>query len=471
MSTKAVREQYIQRALANSKENYRVPFKDGLVLEVIEVPLDLPVLNATSFRIAPDLADHPQRDEVLADPESDASQLIIAALVRRAHRQAEALKDSLANNQHQPGVITRSGKLINANTRCVLLRELFQDAKIQNDKLRVAVLPATFQPEDEVQLESVLQQQREYKDEYNFVAELMMLRTLSQEAHLTDAQIALQQERGRHGAREVTLLREILEDMERARRLMDPPLPLSKFVSDEGQKENWKVIHAKVRAQDKLGGAAAGDAILRNFLLATFAGSQAVHKGPRHIHPEWVEADLLPALKAADDPIARELAGHIEQAATNPVPVLPTPSGVDLLGGNTAPEDAPSAALGSAALNLVYAAAADRSTVMKLASGRSVSGEDVVTTVRTAARKAFDDADRREEAGSRLERPVGYLTKARKDLKDAAEAVAAVAGEEEFGAKVAQVSELLAEVSSLVKQLQSLLDDDGAEPDDGAAGA
>jgi hypothetical protein len=40
LSTKAVREQYIQQALASSKESYRVPFKDGLVLPVIEIPLD-----------------------------------------------------------------------------------------------------------------------------------------------------------------------------------------------------------------------------------------------------------------------------------------------------------------------------------------------------------------------------------------------------------------------------------------------
>src|SRR5262245_61250887 len=77
--------------------------------------------------------------------------------------------------------LSRVGKLINANTRCVLLRELFEYGQVANDRLRVAVLPATFTAAEELQLESVLQQ-LEHKDEYNLVSELIMLRKISEEA-------------------------------------------------------------------------------------------------------------------------------------------------------------------------------------------------------------------------------------------------------------------------------------------------
>lgn len=49
----------------------RVPLRgNGELLEVIEIPLDLPVLNSESFRIAPSLEEHPQADLVRTDPYS-----------------------------------------------------------------------------------------------------------------------------------------------------------------------------------------------------------------------------------------------------------------------------------------------------------------------------------------------------------------------------------------------------------------
>lgn len=462
MSTQSSREQYIQKALTASREQYRVPFRGGLVLQVIEVPLSLPVLNASSFRIAPDLEDHPQFDQVMADPDTDASQEIVAGLVRKAHRQAEKLKESLINGQHYPGVITRSGKLINANTRCVLMRELYADGKIQTDRLQVAVLPVNFAAPDELQLESVLQQQREYKDEYNFVSELMMLRKLSQEAGLSDAQIAAQQERGKSGAKEVRELREILDLMERARRLQSPLVPISRFVTDEGQKENWKAIHQKVRAQDRLGNTAGADEILRAFLVNTYLGSQAVHKGARHIHPEWVNTDLMNALKASVDDVSQAVVEHIEQVAADPEPEVLTPVGVDLLGDLPETLD-PSVAVGSATLSLVHEATTRRDAELTLATGRTVSADDVVLRFRDAAKRAFVDADRREEAGSRLDRPGNYLSKALKDLKDASTALADVIGEEEFEPRLEQVEQLVDELRVTLGRVVSVLADDAAD--------
>ncbi|UCN14049.1 hypothetical protein LFM56_14305 [Cellulomonas iranensis] len=160
--TVASREQHIQQALVayeaqkGKKETIRIAFQEGLTLEVIEIPLRVPVLNADSFRIAPSLEDHPKADVVRADPDSEEAQEIIADLVKRSHRKVQGLKESLVNGQHHPGVITRKGKVINANNRCVLLRELFREGAISTDKIRVAVLPSTFRAAEELQLESVL---------------------------------------------------------------------------------------------------------------------------------------------------------------------------------------------------------------------------------------------------------------------------------------------------------------------------
>jgi len=287
-----------------------------------------------------------------------------------------------------------------------------------------------------------------------------MLRKLSQEAGLSDPQIAAQQERGKNGAKEVRELREILDLMERARRLLTPLVPISQFVTDEGQRENWKVIHQKVRAQDRLGNTAGADEILRGFLLNTYLGSQAVHKGARHIHPEWVNTDLMHALKASDDEVAQAVIEHIEQVAADPEPEAPTPVGVDLLGDVPETPD-PVAAVGSATLSLVHEATTHRDAELTLATGRTVSAEDVVQRFRTAAQHAFVEADRREEAGSRLDRPGNYLAKALKDLKDASTALADVIGEEEFEPRLEQVELLVDELKITLGRVDSLLADDG----------
>jgi hypothetical protein len=101
-----------------------------MVMEVIEVPLDFSVLNSESSRIAPLLADHPEADIVASDPDGEDSQRVVTSLVLASHRKLEGLRESLVRSQNQPGVITRSGKLINANTRCVVLRELANEGKV-----------------------------------------------------------------------------------------------------------------------------------------------------------------------------------------------------------------------------------------------------------------------------------------------------------------------------------------------------
>src|SRR4051812_47850201 len=222
--TEAGREQMIQQKLAeyHADHNRIRPTLDvplgpgGRTLEVIELPLDVPILNPDSFRIAPLLPDHPQAHLVRDDPQSPAAQQFVASLVRQAHRHVDDLKESLKDGQDQPGVITRKGKLINANSRCVLLRELFDEGEITTNVIRVAVLPGVDNAQ-ELELEGVLQKQREHKDEYNLVSELMMIMKLHEQAHMTDAAIS-KQLRYRSASR-VTDLRRILDLMERARHL------------------------------------------------------------------------------------------------------------------------------------------------------------------------------------------------------------------------------------------------------------
>lgn len=466
MSTQASRELYIEKALAAYRdaavrETYRVPFRDGMVMEVVEVPLDFPVLNTESSRIAPLLADHPAADIVASDPDGEEAQRVVTGLVLASHRKLEGLRESLVHSQNQPGVITRSGKLINANTRCVVLRELAREGKVPSDRrLRVAVLPADFTPPEETQLENVLQKQVEHKDEYNFVGELMLLRKLS-ESGLSDAAIARQQDLGKRGPTLVRDLREILDLMEHARRLIDPPIKFEEFVKKEDQRENWIGILREVRKLRKEGNPAAADDRLRGFLIANFVDLGSVHKGGRLIDENWVADDLVAALKQSDDSVAQALVEHIETKAADTVSPVEVPDGAELFGDVPTEPESP---VTSATLDIVAAAAGAGAGEIPLVDGREISGADVLLAVKAAAKKTFDDAARKEEAGNRLERPGNLLSRALTYVRDARDALEDVVGESDFVPFREQVENLSEDLEIALDRVSELLPGDAEAP-------
>jgi hypothetical protein len=464
VTTEGSRRHHIQTALAAyneqdaaSRETYKVPFKGGITLPVIELKIEVPVLNDKSFRIAPLLADHPKADVVAADPDSAEAQAVVSELVRGAHRKVEDLKGSLsAGGQHHPGVITRSGKLINANTRCVLLRELWAAGDISSDRIRVAVLPQDFGPGDELQLESVLQQQREHKDEYNFVSELMMLRTLVDQAKLTPAQIAQQQDRGRNGEREVRTLLEVLNLMETACRLRDPenPIPISTFVTGVGQAENWKGVLANYKKVQSAQGQAAADDLLRAFLVNTYLGTSAVHKGARAIDENWIEDDFVAELRSRTDDVAKALVNHIEKVAAEPPPETEELEGGDLLDDDDDEPEAPGSLVGNATLGLVADVKAAGTGEIALADGTAVEAADAFTTLVESASEAIASSQR----GNRAERPVKAIEAAIKNLQRAHEALAEVVHDDEFEVYRTDAVDAVDQVRTLADQIDKLLD-------------
>ncbi|GAA4292996.1 hypothetical protein GCM10023161_40870 [Mycobacterium paraffinicum] len=439
----------------------RVPLRGGMLLEVLEIPLDLPVLNADSFRIAPALAEHPQVDLVKADPNSPEAQHIVTELVRNAHRQADDLKESLVDGQDQPGVITRKGKLINANTRCVLLRELHAEGRITTSTIRVAVLPSDVTEPEELELESILQKQREHKDEYNLVSELMMLRKLHEGAGLSDAAIA---KRLRTRAGRIGDLREVLDLMERARRLTDPPLPLSAFISERDQRQNWLELLGNVREIDARDGRPAGDLAIQRWLIAYILGFSSVHK-LRHAAGEWIETEVLPDLADGDD-IATIIASNAAIPTEPPARSdAEQPPGLDILGDEPAPPPDADAVAVQNLLNLSVAAMEAGDADLELTNGAVVPAADVKDVLIGSINRGLEARKRKSLAGSRLQRPLYGLTQARTGLREALEGIDEVGDRAEFQPLREDVLILVDEVRDLLEEVSDALQE--AENDSG----
>lgn len=467
--TDANREQHISQALsqykqqAGTRDTMRVPLRSngGMLLEVIEVPLDLPVLNAESFRIAPALAEHPRAEVVRRDPYSPDAQRIVAELVRQSHRHIDDLKSSLIDGQDQPGLITRKGKLINANTRCVLLRELRAEGTITTSTLRVAVLPQDVTEAEELELESVLQKQREHKDEYNLVGELMMLKRLHETAGMSDAAIA-KRLRGR-SAQRINDLRAVLELMERARRLTEPPLPMTSFISERDQTQNWLELLFKVRDADAKDGRPAGDLVIGRWLIAYMLGFNSVHK-LRHASGAWIETEVLPDL-AEGDGVANAIADTAKTPPDRTADDAPStrPAGLDLLADEPQPPPDADAEAVKQLLNLAVTATRAGDADMDLPSGESVPAADVVDALTQSVARGLAATKRQSLAGTKLQRPISGLDQARVGLRDALNALDEVGDQPEFEPLRENAQLLADEVAVLLERVIDALQSDDAE--------
>lgn len=159
---------------------------------VISLPLDAVLLNHRSHRIKAHLESDPNAEKVRANPFSDESQETIARILRDAG-DPDAFNDLKLNlaeqGQLQPGVVTRQGLLVNANTRAVALRDI---DKPSAKYIRVAVLPTDADDRDIDDLEMQLQIQREFKRDYSFTNLLLFVHDLLEGGGHNEKEVARQ---------------------------------------------------------------------------------------------------------------------------------------------------------------------------------------------------------------------------------------------------------------------------------------
>ena len=174
--TEIVRIQHIKRELATQSadaEKHSIPWKDSRTLcPIVTLATDAVVLNPHSHRLRAQLASHSKREELEEDPFGFSSQEVLAELIR----DDETFDDLKANlkeeGQHNPGVVTRAGLLVNGNRRAVALSDLGQPY------IRVAVLPPHATERDIAELELKLQMTREFKQDYTFTNQLLFVEEL-----------------------------------------------------------------------------------------------------------------------------------------------------------------------------------------------------------------------------------------------------------------------------------------------------
>jgi hypothetical protein len=449
-TSEQARAQAIRAGLAAAEkkqdaERVRLSWKTGEIMAtVVEVPLSAVVLNPRSHRIRAQLESRTDRGVVERDPFGSEAQEIISGLLRETE-----LYDELRNNlkdvgQTNPGVITHIGLLVNANTRCVALRDLGERY------VRVAVLPEDA-PEEEIdRLELRLQMQRDFHRDYTFTNELLFIDELVKKYRYKSNEIALamnwasKSDAGsvKRAEAQVQQCLRMLTIIREVQYVSGDRLPLTAFDTNRQAIMELDEDYERLKPRDAEKAKQLRDTRLVGLL------SGAGYRELREINEEFLEDYLVPSME--EQSLLQGKVDKITQALpssqTDDVP------GLDVLEPSP-PESAAATRTPTAATLLILLAESAGKEQIKIPNGDGQSTalprQSFVQELKQAVESAAEDARIDRQQGDLLDRPRTFVRKATKHLKNAIEAYRKANVNRQFDAKA---------FGSAVKEHTSALD-------------
>lgn len=430
-----VRKEAIAKALAGlpaDNETLRVKWRGKTErLPVIRIALEMTVLNPKSHRIKSQLESLPSANEAIEeDPDGEVAQVALAELLRKTY-EFDELKQNLADEeQREPGIVTRQGRLINANTRSVALADL------DETYIDVAVLPEDASLGEIYDLELDLQVAQDYQQDYSFTNELLFVDDLITEQGRNEEEVALRlrwatptkpsslkkgSEQVRRYVRHLALIREI-------QAMSGGKVPLTDFDDAEQTLQEFDKAYESLRDKDPI----AAERLKRARTLGLLV--DLGYSRQRSVDSGWVEEHLAEAF--GEDSVLRKVADAV---------------GADAAGGEEAPSSDGFAAFEQAsagsegvpihevvallATRLSQSAEADVVTLPTPDGEEEFDRKDIRNSIYTAMDTAVAEAKRVAKAGTELDRPAAYAEEAAGRLTKARQAYEAVAERDDFDTK------------------------------------
>jgi hypothetical protein len=430
------RKQRIEKALAAllaGHETLRVPWRGRQErMPVIRIGLESIVLNPRSHRIRSQLESAPDaRAAIEANPDGEAAQLAIRGLLR-ATPGFEDLKDNLKDDgQVQPGIVTRDGRLINANTRATALRD------IGTDYIDVAVLPPDATVGELYDLELDLQVAQDFRQEYSFTNTLLFVEDLITGQNRDEEDVAIRTRwatptkpatiktgvaRVRQYVRHLNLIREI-QDMSGGK------VPLTDFDDAEQALKEFDISYENLRVKEPRAAQALKDARTLGLLVDLGYERQRVVDG------DWVDSYLAEALR--ENEILREVVEPTDDIDDAAAPAQGTTGLEDF-------EDIGSDEEGSAdsgsTRNVVRLlarrlaeSASEEAVVLPTSHGEKKFDREIFkAAINDAMRTAAEDARSAARAGNELRLPLSLLEEGAKLLSRSLAAYDKVASHQDF---------------------------------------
>lgn len=418
----AARSRKIEEALAAASEHpdperIRIPWRSGsCVATVVELPVDHVVLNPRSHRIRAQLESAENCEVVRADPYGQEAQAVLEDLLRNVEKYRDLMRNLEDEGQADPGIVSRSGVLINANTRCVALRDL------KKPYIRAAVLPSDASAEEIDRLELRLQIRKDFVSEYTFTNELLFIEDLVETYGYSFDEIAQLMNWVSPNARPEAIKKAAADARRRIRalafirnvqRLSGGRLPITRF--DETRQAFIDLIpdYEKLEPADP----EAARRLLEVRLSGMLAG--VGYRQLRSVDETFLGEYLVPALEDHKD-----LGPFVELLLPTSAPFESSPDPDDVF---EALDPRPSATGGRTAkhlLELIAKTHDDETLELQTEEGatRTFSRDAFLDELRTAVEDTANLAKLERSSGDTLGKPARLLTAAIKSLRSAYEA-------------------------------------------------
>lgn len=383
-------------------------------LRVVEVEVDWVRMSTLNHRTKAEqlraIHEARQRDLFTADPLGSDAQSAQYKILREQKGFDDLKKDLRERRQQEPAVITAEGVLINGNRRTAALRSLYHDDHIQEARyVRCLLLPEDADATELVDLEAELQIAKDFKEEYSWVNEAMLIEELIERQGRDFAHVARKMHRDEKGVKE---LHEKLQQLHQLVALSKGGKLHIDFVLNESAfDELAKHIKNKSRPEQ--------DSVRSTYFLGTLAGVN--YRTLRHLR-RTDAADLVynemyanKALKPFIDTVSAA-SSTVEDVADDPLN--------DLLGGSEKPATADHSS--DLMKILGFLATKNLGDSVALVSGEKVLVHDLQSTIQAAVQAAAVEAE--EEAKdstvvtaplSRLEEAIGKVQRAGETLPKA----------------------------------------------------
>jgi hypothetical protein len=392
---------------------------------VVSLDLEATVLNPASHRIRSELESHDRAEVVERDPTSDEAQDVIRQVLRDLTPNFEQLMTNLGEEgQQAPGVITRSGLLVNANRRAVALHD------IAERYIRVAVLPPDATAVEIADLELRLQMQADFREDYSytnrllFEAELINVQNRPAEEVARALNIAASSDARalRQGRNQVEQDLRVLALIRELQRRSNGRLKLTAFDNQEIALEELDQRYRELQRTNP------GRAKRLHELRLLGVLSDVPYRAIRELEVEALEEQVLPIM--SEDEL---LGGSVElltqgDAAGNSDT---DPEGLDVLKQPVADTDGGPTVTPMVDL-LATTAGADDIELPTPEGPRRVARDDVVDALRRVLVDAADDRRRLRSGQDRLRAPANLALEAERKLRSALETYGSVSAEAGF---------------------------------------
>lgn len=230
----------------NRRERFQPWVREEKTLPVAEVPIDWVRFSTMNHRIRAqqlrESANQGNPNLYVVDPLGEAAQNSIYTLLSDIRGFNELKEDLRKRGQVDLAVVTADGVLINGNRRAAALRTLWQKNRLgQAGYIRCMVLPDDATQDEMLDLETEIQVAKEFREEYTWVNEALMIEDLYKKSNNSFETVANQMRKIE------SYVREMCSMIEHVRKIVTMSKGNRDYTEFDNKKQHFKELIPRIQ--------------------------------------------------------------------------------------------------------------------------------------------------------------------------------------------------------------------------------